>query len=45
MPVERERVLSDDALDRLARELFAQVRAQHLEKPPGKPGGDPLPAM
>jgi hypothetical protein len=40
MPVERERVLSEDALDRLARELFAEVRAQHPEKPLGKPTDD-----
>ena len=29
--------LSDDALDRLARELFAEVRAQHPQKPLSKP--------
>ena len=40
MPAERERVLSDDALDRLARELFAEVRAQHPQKPLGRPSGD-----
>jgi hypothetical protein len=33
MLVGRERVLSDDALDRLARELFAEVQAQHPKKP------------
>ena len=42
MPAERERVLSDDALDRLARELFAEVRAQHPQKPLGRPGGDAI---
>ena len=40
MPAGRERVLSDDALDRLARELFAEVRAQHPEKPLVKPVGN-----
>ena len=40
MPAERERVLSDDALDRLARELFAEVRAQHPQKPLRKPADD-----
>lgn len=40
MPAERERVLSDDALDRLARELLAEVRAQHPKKPLGKPTDD-----
>ena len=40
MPAGRERVLSDDALDRLARELFAEVRAQHPQTPVGKPVGD-----
>ena len=33
MPTGRERVLSDEALDRLARQLFAEVRGQHLKKP------------
>lgn len=40
MPAGRERVLSEEALDRLARELFAEVRAQHPEKPLRKPGED-----
>ncbi|GJE15192.1 hypothetical protein [Methylobacterium longum] len=40
MPAERERVLSDDALDQLARELFAEVRAQHPKKPLRRPGED-----
>ena len=40
MPVGRQCVLSDDALDQLARQPFAEVRAQHPEKPLGKPGGD-----
>lgn len=40
MPAGRERVLSDGALDRLARELFAEVRAQHPQKPMGKPADD-----
>jgi hypothetical protein len=40
MPAGRERVLSDDALDRLARELFAEVRAQHPQKPLGRPADD-----
>ena len=40
MPAGQERVLSDEALDRLARELFAEVRAQHAEKLLGKSGGD-----
>lgn len=40
MLAERERVLSDDALDRLARELFAGVRAQPFQKPLSKPCGD-----
>jgi hypothetical protein len=37
MPTGREQVLSDDALDRLARDLFAEVRAQHPQKSLGKP--------
>ena len=37
LPIGRERGLSDDALDQLARELFAEVRAQHCEKPSRKP--------
>ena len=40
MPAGRERVLSDDALDRLARDLFAEVRAQHPEKPLHKPADE-----
>ncbi|MCJ2017150.1 hypothetical protein MKK84_06895 [Methylobacterium sp. E-065] len=40
MPVLPERKLSDAELDQLARELFAEVRAQHAEKPRGKSGGD-----
>ena len=40
MPAGRERVLSDEALDRLARELFAEVRAQHPQKVLGKPVGN-----
>jgi len=33
MLVNRERVLPDDALDRLARELYAEVRLQSPQKP------------
>ncbi|MDN3571891.1 hypothetical protein [Methylobacterium longum] len=40
MPVQPGKKLSDAELDRLARELFAEVRAQHPEKPLGKPAGD-----
>ena len=40
MPVMPERKLSDAELDRLARELFAEVRAQHAEKPQRMTGGD-----
>jgi hypothetical protein len=40
MPVQPERKLSDAELDRLARELFAEVRAQHPQKPMGKLAGD-----
>lgn len=40
MPAGRERVLSDEALDQLARAWFAEVRAQHPEKPESKPSGD-----
>ena len=40
MVVQPEKKLSDAELDRLARELFAEVRAQHAKKPPGKSGGD-----
>ena len=40
MPVQPEKKLSDVQLDRLARELFAEVRAQHPEKPLDKPAGD-----
>ncbi|MCJ2067668.1 hypothetical protein MKK75_02420 [Methylobacterium sp. J-030] len=36
MPAQPERKLSDAELDRLARELFAEVRAQHAEKPQDK---------
>ena len=39
MPIQPEKKLSDAELDRLARELFAEVRAQHPEKPWGKPTG------
>lgn len=40
MPIGRERVLPDDALDQLARELFAEGRSQHPKKPLGRPIGD-----
>ena len=40
MPVLPKRKLSDAELDQLARELFAEVRAQHAEKPQGKADGD-----
>ncbi|MCJ2048257.1 hypothetical protein [Methylobacterium sp. J-070] len=40
MPIQSEKKLSDAELDRLARELFAEVRAQHPEKQLGKPAGD-----
>jgi hypothetical protein len=40
MPVLPERKLSDAELDQLARELFAEVRAQHAEKPQRKAGAD-----
>lgn len=40
MSAQPERKLSDAELDRLARELFAEVRAQHPEKPLGKPASD-----
>ncbi len=40
MPVLPKRKLSDAELDRLARELFAEVRAQHAEKPQGESDGD-----
>ena len=33
MPGTNKLPLSDEALDRLARELFAEVRAQHPKKP------------
>ncbi|WP_342111205.1 hypothetical protein [Methylobacterium sp. SI9] len=36
MPVLPKRKLSDAELDQLARELFAEVRAQHVKKPQGK---------
>ena len=39
MTAQPERKLSDAELDRLARELFAEVRAQHAEKPAGESGG------
>jgi hypothetical protein len=40
MAVLLERKLSDAELARLVRELFAEVRAQHAEKPQGKAGSD-----
>ncbi|MDN3572187.1 hypothetical protein [Methylobacterium longum] len=40
MPGTNRLPLSDDALDRLARELFAEVRAQHPQKPMRKPADD-----
>lgn len=40
MPGTNKLPLSDEALDRLARELFAQVQAQHPQKPLGKPGSN-----
>ena len=40
MPVQPEKKLSDAELDRLARELFAEVRAQHPEKPVGRAASD-----
>jgi hypothetical protein len=40
MPAGRERVLSDEALDRPPRELFAEVRAQPQREALGKPVGD-----
>lgn len=39
MPVDRERVLPEDALDRLARELYANVRLQGPQKPLGTAPG------
>jgi hypothetical protein len=32
--------LTDEALDQLARAWFAEVRAQHPEKPVSRPSGD-----
>ena len=40
MPAQLEKKLSDAELDRLARELFADVRAQNREEPRGKPAED-----
>lgn len=40
MPVDRERVLPSDALDQLACRLLAEARAQHPQKPLGRPIGD-----
>ena len=40
MLVQPEKKLSDAELDRLACELFAEVRAQNVEKLQGKSGGD-----
>ncbi|MCJ2053940.1 hypothetical protein [Methylobacterium sp. J-070] len=40
MPVQPERKLSDTELGRLARALFAEVRAQHPEEPVSKPSKD-----
>lgn len=37
MLVDRGRALPDDALDRLARRLLAEVRSQHPQKPLGRP--------
>lgn len=39
-PTGVEQVLSFKTLDRLARELFAEVRAQPYRKPLSKPSGD-----
>ena len=36
MPVEPERKLTDEELDRLARELFAEVRAESPEAKAGR---------
>ncbi len=40
MPVLPERKLFDAELDRLARKLFAEVRAQHAEKLQGNANAD-----
>ena len=40
MPVDREQVLPDDALERLARALYADVRLQYPQKPPGTVSGN-----
>ena len=40
MPIQSDKKLSDAELDRLARELFAEVRAQSREKPQSKPAQD-----
>ncbi|KNY21764.1 hypothetical protein [Methylobacterium sp. ARG-1] len=37
MPVERDQMLSGDALDRLACRLLAEVRSQYPQKPLSKP--------
>lgn len=40
MPIRSDKRLSDAELDRLARELFAEVRTEHPDKPPGNAAGD-----
>ncbi|XYD11885.1 hypothetical protein R1A27_32490 (plasmid) [Methylobacterium sp. NMS12] len=40
MPTQHDKKLSDAELDRLARELFAEVRAQHREDPLNRPAGE-----
>lgn len=40
MPFDRQQVLPSDALDQLAGRLLAEVRAQHPQKPLGKPIGN-----
>ena len=42
VPIQPEKKLSDSELDRLARELFAEVRAQHPKKPLRRSGEDAL---
>ncbi|MCJ2058901.1 hypothetical protein MKL09_20425 [Methylobacterium sp. J-048] len=40
MHVDREQVLSSDALDQFACRLLAKVRSQYPQKPLGRPIGD-----
>ena len=40
IPVDQEQVLPDDALERLACALYADVRLQYPQKPPGTASGN-----